>query len=345
MSEDLLRVEFGDKVISSKFYSDVSPIEQEKLKQDVYEKPMFTLVQWALCDIFNGSTNVRSTHTIDSYYVADLLYKTKYKNSAISVAEALDNIDALRLIKGNIESHPKVYEDRGRTHGKVTLTKESFLSFCSIGNSRLVKKVYNFPIKYVDYIIDNYRPLNDRVYDYSCGWGNRMLGTLRNNCMYCGTDPNVELVPRLKKEYHDFKDLFDSLPDIDIRCTGSEVLHEDWINTMGLSFSSPPYYDLELYPNISYQSTISAWEKEYLYPTIRNVYLYLVPNAYFVMNIKDFDDYKFGDMVKTIADSVGFKYIGTDVLKSSNQRVQLVNGAKTLIENSEPLYVFQKPNC
>ena len=58
-------------------------------------------------------------------------------------------------------------------------------------------KPSNFPIKTVDYIINKYN-INDKYYDFSCGWGVRLLSSFRNNISYYGTDPNNILVQRLK---------------------------------------------------------------------------------------------------------------------------------------------------
>ena len=321
----------GTKKISSKFYSDVTEDELITIQKGLYDRPDLSKVHRALYDVYMGSTDCSVT---DRYYINDLLYKVQYYGSIASISDAVTDKGLMGLIKGAILAHPSMYDGVG-------LTVDTFLTFCRVGGTHLVKKAYNFPLSWVDYILQEYPPVNGVVYDYSCGWGNRLLGTLRNNYAYCGTDPSTELIKRLKQEYADFQSICD-IPNADIRGTGSEIFHSDWENTMGLSFSSPPYFDMELYPGVDLPDTLDRWVTDYLSPTIQNIYRYLVHGAYFLMNIKDYGKYHFFDMIQPIADRVGFQYVKTDHLSSSNSRTYLVQGKRTKVQNVEPLYVFRK---
>ena len=129
--------------------------------------------------------------------------------------------------------------------------------------------------------------LNNRYYDFSCGWGVRLLSALKNRVAYFGTDPNYELVARLKQIHQDYDLVNSTISSVDIRATGSEVFHPDWENTMGVAFSSPPYFDLEDY-RIGAQSIrgrdYQGWLDEYLQPTIDNIKRYLVPGGHIIVN-------------------------------------------------------------
>ena len=48
--------------------------------------------------------------------------------------------------------------------------------------------------------------INNTVYDFSCGWGIRLMGALRFNIQYYGTDPNYILCARLQELYETWKD-------------------------------------------------------------------------------------------------------------------------------------------
>ena len=59
-------------------------------------------------------------------------------------------------------------------------------------------KVSNFPYKTMLDVFEKYNT-NNNYYDFSCGWGIRLLSALANSINYFGTDPNNELVPKLKE--------------------------------------------------------------------------------------------------------------------------------------------------
>lgn len=79
---------------------------------------------------------------------------------------------------------------------------------------------------------------NGVVYDFSCGWGSRMLGTIRNGVKYCGTDPNYLLVDRLKQMAADYASTTHSSVDIDIRTQGSERLVAAWGGELALHLAA-----------------------------------------------------------------------------------------------------------
>lgn len=331
MDIPVTEIEYKGKKVRSMFYSEVTDEEMDTIQKGLQDKPNLDTVKRALYDVYMGSTDCSVT---DKYYIQDLLYQVQYYGSIASISEVVKDKGLMGLIKGGILNHPSIYDGDG-------LTLDTFLTFCRIGNTRLAKKAYNFPLTWVDYILSKYPPVNGTVYDYSCGWGNRLLGTLRNNYAYYGTDPSTELVKRLKQEYSDFQSICD-IPIADIQCTGSEVFHSNWENTMGLSFSSPPYFDMELYPGVCLPDTIDRWVTDYLSPTIQNIYRYLVSGAYFLMNIKDYGKYHFFEMIQPIAKKAGFQYVTTDYLSSTNSRTYIVQGKRTKVQNKEPLYVFRK---
>ena len=67
-----------------------------------------------------------------------------------------------------------------------------------LGGNPFCKFPPNYPINNIDYILSKYN-VNNNWYDYSCGWGARLTGALKNKVNYFGTDPNYLLVDRLKQ--------------------------------------------------------------------------------------------------------------------------------------------------
>jgi hypothetical protein len=221
-----------------------------------------------------------------------------------------------------------------------------------IGGKGVAQKPSNFPLKTVDYILDRYN-VNNNWYDFSCGWGARLTGALKNNVNYFGTDPNYMLVPRLQQLADDYLatvrnddvvDLFgvnDEQITVDIRCQGSEEFVSDWENKIGVAFSSPPYFYLEDY-KIGKQSytegtTYEQWKSNYLLPTMQNIYRYLVSNGYYILNINNFDKYTLVEDCIEIALSVGFKYKEDAILDNIKRCTEV-----GFNDNNERIMVFTK---
>ncbi len=104
---------------------------------------------------------------------------------------------------------------------------------------------------------------------------------------------------------------------------GSEEFIPQLENQIGFGFSSPPYFNLEDYKigNQSYKPGVSyeEWKKNYLEPTIKNTYKYLIDDGFFAININNFNNYNDYDLVGDtyeIALSSGFKLV--DILPMKN---------------------------
>ena len=123
-----------------------------------------------------------------------------------------------------------------------------------------------------------------------------MLGCLASqyNYKYLGTDPNSELFVSLNKFAPFVCDNLDRGRDYDIRCQGSEVFVPEWENTVDMSFSSPPYFTMELYSNDEGQSVnkykeYDAWVKNYVQGTLNNIYRYTKKGGIHAVNLKNTD--------------------------------------------------------
>jgi hypothetical protein len=150
------------------------------------------------------------------------------------------------------------------------------------------------------------------AYDYSCGWGGRLLGALSKGLKYYGVDTNPTLCERLKECAKDYAEVNGLSNDIaDIRCSGSEVLQSDWVGKVGVAFSSPPYFDMEIYPGDKTSTTTcpdyGKWLEEYWKPTVVNACEYLIDGGYFLVNITDA---YYNDMKSVVLNSCpNMKYI------------------------------------
>lgn len=257
------------------------------IKQDYYKKPDIGLVVDQFMTISNGGS--RMNHVQD-YYLKEVMSKAVGTRASWTIWDGIRNKEIMEYFAGKVNDNKKVYPDT------MTLAEKIATAFrlCGI---RYCVKVPNFPMKVASQIISKYN-VNGNYYDYSCGWGSRLLAALQNNVNYYGTDPNYELVDRLNEISSDYKlTVTNNASTTDIRCHGSQTFVPEWENKMGLCFSSPPYYSLEDYQIGKEQSykkgmTYAEWRDSFIKPTVENCFRYLIPGGYFIFNVKSFRDYK-----------------------------------------------------
>jgi hypothetical protein len=133
------------------------------------------------------------------------------------------------------------------------------------------------------YVCTKYSEFGDVVGDYSCGFGGRMLGAASCGRKYVGTDPLT--VPELNK----MASFFD-LKDITLHHLGSEN-YKGPENSVDLYWSSPPYYDQELYSDDETQAYNNG--EDYFYNvywdnTLKNIKYMLKPGKWFGLNVKNY---------------------------------------------------------
>lgn len=324
-------IEFNGKTFETKFYREVSDEEFEQIRREHYKKPPFEEVQKQFLAIADGKC---TNGLVTKFYVKDLMEKTKKRKSKFSMEEVFSSKELVGFLYGKSLSNPKVYNSKDVVKNLETV--------CRIGGSGCVwASASNFPMETVDMLIEKYNR-NGVVYDFSCGWGSRMLGTIRNGVKYCGTDPNYLLVDRLKQMAADYANTTHSSVDIDIRTQGSERLVAAWGGRIGLAFSSPPYFDEEDYiigeqsykPGMAYQE----WLNTYLLPTIQNIYEYLIPDGVFCINVKNLGRYKLEDDVNRLAEQCGFELFAVERLRN-HRRPHAQLG---MVDNSEKIFCFRK---
>lgn len=128
----------------------------------------------------------------------------------------------------------------------------------------------------------------------NCGFGGRMLGALSstNDYKYVGTDPNTETMYHLHQLGEYIEQVTGREDSYELHCCGSE----DFCgreNSVDFSFSSPPYFDLEVYsdePTQCYNKfpTLDEWLEGYVRQTIKNIIYMLKPGRCYAVNIADF---------------------------------------------------------
>jgi hypothetical protein len=209
--------------------------------------------------------------------------------------------------------------------------------------------------------VQNFKSLNARaiaehlcpvlwgnVYDYSAGYGGRMLGiaTSKMRYNYQCVDPNTETVEHL----HYLNDLLYAVTgnkSVVTQSVSEEYKPED----IDLAFSSPPYFNLEKYSDEPTQcmnqfTTLDEWFEGYVAPTMQNIYAGLNSDGVFATNIADYksygkQEYFVCDRWIALAESIGFKY-NSMIKMMLNTRPGVGNDKLAGKEKFEGVYVFTK---
>ena len=235
-------------------------------------------------------------------------------------------------------------------HGQSTPTPSSLLA----GLRQIGSSPTNFRPANAEAVWSRFTPEGGTVWDMSTGFGGRFLGAMSShkNITYIGTDPNTESMWNLHRLAWNINEFTPHIEGIEGRyefhCVGSEVI-ELPENSIDFAFSSPPYFDLEIYSDEETQSTakypeISRWLEGYARGTIRNLVHALKPGSLYGVNIADFktgsESVNYVDAWSEISAEEGAPRFGT-VYLGVNARAGSVE-QKMGVDKKENILLFQK---
>lgn len=208
----------------------------------------------------------------------------------------------------------------------------------------------------VRYLYQRFAPVsNSVIYDFSSGFGHRLLGALSlpYPITYIGADP-------FDKSFQSARDIAafcqENFPGlnktIDLRNMGSEDFCDPaYIGKVDLAFSSPPYFNLEVYSDQSsqaafgndYQFFLMQWWKK----TVINISQLIKDDGFFLLNVKErVGNFLLGENMVNLAKEHGFVLQETlQIRLSQNNNFRTTKGAKKVIdqEKYEPIFVLRKP--
>lgn len=242
-------------------------------------------------DIVNYINGGGRLSKVLNHFFKECIYKCTNQRGKKTPYDALQCQEDIDYIINYTNSKSNFYT------GSEVANIESFFR----NGGRLACKVANFPPKeardiYFRYfpnaLVDKNNKLN--ILDTSCGFGSRMSSVLLSGHNYFGFDPNIELQDKLfecAKYYYDNGYIDDSQICF-LYPIGSENFVSELENTIDVSFTSPPYFNLETYSNDNSESTknynnYSLWLEKFAKPTIYNTYRYLKVGGYAMINIKN----------------------------------------------------------
>jgi len=151
---------------------------------------------------------------------------------------------------------------------------------------------------------------NDLCYDFSVGYGGRMLGCVSAGRRYIGVDPLT--VPEVKVMAETLK-----LENYILMQRGSEDF-ETPKDLFDMAFSSPPYYDQEVYSkdkSQAYNNGPEYFYNHYWAGTLKNIKNSLKPGKYFVLNVKEEKMLKMAKMIFEYKEEIALKTVRSHLNK------------------------------
>lgn len=210
----------------------------------------------------------------------------------------------------------------------------------------------NFKPMVAKALYEKYVPKNGIILDSSCGFGGRMLGALssKNNYTYIGTEPCTETFANLNILGKEIEKVTGRSNSFKVICKGSEEfnLNKEYFD---FSFTSPPYFTLEIYSDEETQSTVKfptleEWLNGFVETTIKNNYDMLKKGSYYAINISDFNlgnkRIEFVDKWIELCKKTGFEYVERIDMKLTTRKG--VGHSENGIDKKkeEGIYIFKK---
>lgn len=302
-----------------------------------------------LKDIDSYQHGVGRLQKVLNQFFEECIFNCKAPRGTMSPMEALQDAKSMEFILEYTKSKPKFY-----TGNEIANVKSFFRN-----GGRIAQKVANFCPKNARSIYFRYNDINGEklnILDTSMGFGARMSAVLLNGHNYCGFDPNTELFKKLK-EYKQFltkNNVIDKSQKCGLYCQGSETYRDELDNLFDVSFTSPPYFNLEKYGDDDSLSTknyndYDAWLEYFAKPTIDNTYRYLKIGGIAMINIKNLTRGKkeplFDDWFKLFENHGGFELVEIFEMEHQAKKNYFMNTSyaeETYQGFKEPIMVFRK---
>jgi len=216
-----------------------------------------------------------------------------------------------------------------------------------------VKSAVNFKPAVAKFIYEKYAPDNGKVLDPCSGFSGRLAGCIASgkNLHYYGIDPDYRTARGNMECASFFHGVIDDLFEerefkfgftFDIGCA-EEAMENYRDNYFDLIFTSPPYYSTEEYSTDGSQSmhrysSYEEWRREFLFKVCLESLRVLKVGGYFVMNLKNYANYKIADDFKIYCQRKGFVLVEELGMTLSNSEYNRDRGSY----HTEPVIVMRK---
>jgi hypothetical protein len=193
------------------------------------------------------------------------MYECYQKGHRSPIEQWNNDKDLQRLIKNRLQYADRLSDSSIRTGVKLVFNA-----------------VTNFKPVIAKYLYRTYAP-NGKIFDYSCGFGSRMLAAMSLDMEYIGCEPNLKTFENLKK-FGSFLSERTKGNFLVVDRGSEEYLYKE--NYFDFAFSSPPFFDYEIYSKDPGQSIVKYpvyedWLINFWRKSINNSYTSLISGGHF----------------------------------------------------------------
>ena len=242
--------------------NELYPISFDDAKNDFLE-----LLNLTQKDINNISSYSKIGNKTVNYFTA-LERLSTIGRKGISFFDLVENKD-MYLKKPYVKKLMDYYNDMDELHA---LTKVMALYYGSIA---IFKPIITMKI------IQKFE-CNQGLLDFTMGWGGRLVGCCALQIPhYIGIDLNNHL----KIPYKNLVNMIKPHTKTKITLYFKSALNIDYSKLKyDIVFTSPPYYNIELYNNTKKQ-TKEEWDNNFYIPIFSKTFNHLQPNGHYILNI------------------------------------------------------------
>lgn len=202
-------------------------------------------------------------------------------------------------------------------------------------------------------LCEKFCPPTGVIYDYSAGFGGRMIGCLTSSLdfTYLGVDPN----PDIQNNYMSLRRIIEKAYEklnvkrsgvAQVQCVGSEdYCPQEWVGKVDFAMSCPPYWEREYYtddPNQCYNryKTLDEWFAGYVKPTLRNIFRLCKSGAFAGFQIMDYGKIQFVDRWLNVVQATGFE---KHCIINCQIESRTGTGHDRQRTKTEKIYIYRKP--
>ena len=275
----------GESIDSCRLYDIYAYLNSKNPKESIYSREYLSEV------IINKKNR--------TWLLNELFFFGTKRTVSVGNAENAEHVYNILRFSGEygkiIENNGEYYVSWGSVNSDSDLNigdRKFFSSYNGKPNF-----IYDDPDKYCFTVPSHMLVLRRKGSMYitgNCGFGGRLLGALssKNSYKYVGTDPCTETMYHLHQLGQYIEQVTGREDSYELHCCGSEEFKGPK-NSIDFAFSSPPYFNLEVYSDEPTQCfnkfpELEGWLEGFVRPTIQNIKHMLKPGKLYAVNIADF---------------------------------------------------------
>lgn len=298
----------------------------------------------------NAEKDNRMERLCKTKIIKDVNNELSINYSAMDLANSFHpHMDSAKYSQGKLMSPMEAYNDDEKFRDCIKRWMELGKKPNPEGIRRILKTrngvrgVSNFRPTIAKYMYENYCPANGKTLDFCSGFSGRLLGCIGadKGVSYHGIDPEPNVAQGNMSCASYFKDKKKFGFSFTIG-SAEEAVSDYKDDFFDLIFTSPPYYNTEIYSQNEDQSsnkynTYKSWLDEFLFKIAKESKRILKKDGFFAINIKN-GKYNIADDLKTYCLANG--YILKEELK-----IKMINSEyhrKDNVFHTEPIMIFGK---